>query len=413
MSDHHDHDHECGCAGLGRRAFLTMAGAAAGMVLLPLRQASAQATEIVIGSTISQSGPFLGIVQPFGKLSEAWVQQVNARGGIRLSSLGRSLPLRLVQYDDQSEPPTALRFYERMATVDKVNLFLGPFSSFVTNAALQASVTNMLPFFMVCANDSIMFEKRNEWATTGLAPASWEYRRLADLYAKKGGVKTFALASRDNLHENQAMEGFGDALRKAGFQVVYQEILPRDTKDFASAVLAIKQRNPDVVFIESLPPPFTLGFLKQARELGLNPKDVICGHAPVPVIRGMGNAAENILSCIYSFDGDTPDHKEYVGLCQQAGFEPWQYSESGIRYVAYKRIEDALRRAGSLDPAAIQKAMWETNLSLYGGELVVKHDNVGYGSLHPWPTQVKGGKHVSLWPLDQGVRRHEFKGGRW
>jgi branched-chain amino acid transport system substrate-binding protein len=413
MSNHHPQD--CGCHNhkLGRRSFLTMAAATAGMAMLPLRPVSAANDEIVIGGTLSQSGSFLGIVQPFPKLQQAWVDTVNARGGIHLSKLNKTMKLRLVLYDDQSDPAGTLRFYERMATVDKVNLFIGPFSSFLTNAALQAAVSHKLPFFMVCANDSIMFESRNEWRATGLAPAQWEYKRLAELYAKKGGVKTFALLSRDNLHENQAMEGFGDWLRKAGFQVVYQEIAPKDTKDFASIILAMKQKSPDVVFVEALPPPFTIGFFKQARELGLNPKDAIAGHAPIPVIKALGASAENIKSSIYSFDGDTPDHKDYVSLCRRAGFEPWQYSESGIRYVTYRRIEDALQRAGSLEPAAIRDAMWSANLSLYGGDLVIKQDPVGYGTLHPWPTQIQGGKHVSLWPLDKGVKSHQFKDGKW
>ncbi|MFQ5521092.1 MAG: ABC transporter substrate-binding protein, partial [Candidatus Methylomirabilia bacterium] len=195
--------------------------------------------------------------------------------------------------------------------------------------------------------------------------------------------------------------------------VVFEEIAPKDTKDFSSIILAMKQKSPDVVFVEALPPPWNIGFLKQARELGLNPKDVVVGHAPVPVIKAMGRSAENIVSARYSYEGTTADHKEFLAACRAAGFEPWQYSEAGIRYNAYKRIEDALKRAGSLDPEAIRKAMWETNLSLFGGELVVKHDERGYGTLHPWPTQIKKGKSVSLWPLDQGARTHEFKNGRW
>ena len=413
MNTHDTHD--WGRHVLGRRKFLSLAAASAGLVTIPLGTGvqGQMKKEIVIGGTLSKSGRFQGITKPFGALAEAWAAQVNARGGIYLKDLGKALPIRVVIYDDQTSPPTALKFYERLASVDKVDLFIGPFSSFLTNAALQASVTHNLPFFMVEASDSVLFETANRWRTTPLAPAQWEYKRHAEFYARKGGVKTFALLSRDNLHENQAMEGFGDWLKKAGFQIVYQNIVPKDIKDFSSVIFAIKQKNPDVVFIEALPPPMSIGFLKQARELGLNPKDIVVGHMPVPVIKAMGRSAENIVSSMYSFDGDTVDHKEYFALCKKAGFEPWQFSESGIRYVTYKRIEDALRRAGTLDPEAVRKAMWDTNLSMYGGELVVKHDQQGYGTLHPWPTQIKGGKHVSLWPLDKGVKVHEFKAGRW
>ncbi len=81
--------------------------------------------------------------------------------------------------------------------------------------------------------------------------------------------------------------------------------------------------------------------------------------------------------------GETPDHREYLAICRAAGFEPWQFSESGIRYNSYRRIEDALKRAGSLDKEAIRRAMWETNLPLFGGKMVEQHDSRGYGTLHP------------------------------
>ena len=391
----------------------TMVLSSTGVIFTGSALASSHQKEIVIGGTLAQSGPFQGIVKPFAALANNWAKSINAKGGIYLKKMGKSLPVRFVIYDDKTSPPTALKFYERMATVDKVDLFIGPFSSFLTNAALQAAVTHKIPFFMVEANDSIMFKKANYWAATGLAPAEWEYKRMADFYALKGGVKTFALLSRDNLHENQAMQGFAKYLKKNGFQVVYQKIVPKSTKDFSSVILGMKQKNPDVVFLEALSPPFGIGFLKQARELGLNPKDVIVGHMPVPVIKAMGKSGENILSSLYSFDGNSADHREFNALAKTTGFKPWQFSEAGIRYTAFKRIEDALKRAGSLNKEDIRNAMWAANISMYGGELVIKHNKVGYATLHPWPAQVQGGKHVSLWPLDVGVKRHRFKNGKW
>ena len=367
--------------------------------------------EILIGGTLSQSGPFQGITRPFQKFADAFAEHINSKGGVKLSKMNTSLPIRFVIYDDQTDTATALKFYEKMATVDKVDIFIGPFSSLLTNAAVQAAKTHKIPFFMVEANDSIMFTEANPWATTGLTRAQDEYKRHADFYLKKKGVKTFALLARDNLHENQAMEGFGEWLKKHGFQVVYQNIAPKDTKDFSSVILAIKQKNPDAVFVEALAPPWNIGFLKQARSLGLKPKEMIVGHVPVPVIKAMGESSENIVSTLYSYDGDTEDHKLFNELVAKTGFEPWQFSELGIRFSAFVRIIHALEQAGTTDKEAVRKAMWETNMKIWGEE--EKHDQLGYGTIHPWPTQIKGGKHVSLWPLEKGVQIHQPKAGKW
>lgn len=398
-----------------RRKFITLASAAAaGMAVIPLGgSAMAAKTEIVIGATLSQSGRFQGIIRPFGKLLQVWADGINAKGGIYLRKINKTLPIRLVIYDDQSSPPTALKFYERLAAVDKVDFFMGPFTSFITNAALQAAVKHKLPMFMVEANDSAMFEKPNRWRATGLSPAKTEYTRVVQLLAKKGGVKTFALLSRDSLHEKQAMEGFGEMVKKAGMEVVYQKIAPKDTRDFSSIILAMKQSKPDVVFIEWIPPPGNIGFLKRARALGLNPKDVVVGHAPVPVIKALGRSMENVLSALYFFEGDSPHHREFFAMCKKAGFEPWQYSEAGIRYVTFKRIEEALVTAGSLEPEEVRRAMWQSNFSLYDGDIRIKTDKKGYGTLHPWPSQIKNGKPVSLWPLSKGVEIFEHKNGQW
>jgi branched-chain amino acid transport system substrate-binding protein len=408
-------DARCSSVFVTRRAFLARMATATGALLLkPAHRlwAATERSEILIGGTMSQSGRFQAIVQPFTALANAWAERVNQRGGIVLQSEGKALPIRFVIYDDQSTPPTALKFYERLATVDKVEVFIGPFSSFLTNAALQASITHQIPFFMSEANDAVMFENPNKWSTTGLAPAEWEYKRIAELYAKKGGVQTFAILGRENLHERGSVAGFAAEVRKHGLQVVYENLAPTDTKDFASIVLAIKQQNPDVILVEGIAPPWTIQFLKQARALGLTPKDLVVGHCPVPVIQALGQSAENVVSAIYSFDGDTPDHQEFQAICKAAGFEPWQYSEAGIRYRTYRRIEDALKRAGSLDKEAIRAAMWATNLTLFGEE-VITHDEKGYGTDYPYPVQVKNGKHVSLWPLSRGLEIHQFKSGKW
>lgn len=385
---------------------------AALLLAFPVSGALAAGHEIVIGGTLAQSGRLQGIIRPFPKLFKAWADQVNARGGIYLSKLGKSLKIRTVLYDDQSSPPTALKFYERLATVDKVDLFIGPFTSFMTNAALQATVTHGIPMFMVEANDSVMFEKANKWRATGLAPAQWEYKRVVELYARKGGVKRFALLSRDSLHENQAREGFGNWARKAGMTVVYEQSAPKGTKDFASIITAIRQTKPDVVFIEWIPPPGNIAFLKQARSLGLNPKDIVVGHMPIPVVKAMGKSGENLVGMLYSFVGDSKDYQDFLAMCRAAGFEPWQYSEAGIRFVTFKRIEAALKKAGSLDKEAIRQAMWDVDLTVFGS-VRIKQNAKGYGTLHPWPIQIQGGKYVSLWPLDEGVRTHRFKSGKW
>jgi len=399
-----------------RKGGLAIALAVAAVLLLAVRPAASLAqgtpTEIRIGGTISMSGPMQPIVRPFQKLAETWADRINAKGGIYLKQYGKSLPVHFIYYDDKSDPTVALSLYERLATVDKVDLFIGPFSSGLNNAAVQAALTHKIPYFVPEGNDAVIYNTPNPWRTTGLAPAEDEYDRLVQLYGRLRGVSRFAILARDNLHEVASAKSFGEKLAKLGFTVVYQEIAPKETNDFSSLILKMKEANPDAVMVESLPPSFSIQFAKQARELGLNPKEFIIGHMPVPVIKALGDGAENVTSALYFFDGDTPDHKEFKSLCEAAGFEPWQFSESGIRYRTYRRIEDALTRAGTLDHEAVRKAMWDADFVLFGDERM-KIDSRGYGTDVPYPAQVKNGKMVPQWPLDKAVREHVYKSGKW
>ena len=71
---------------------------------------------IKIGFGMAQTGP-LG---PNGKSAllamDIWVEEINAKGGL----LGR--PVKLVHYDDQSNPSTVPGIYTKLLDVDKVDI---------------------------------------------------------------------------------------------------------------------------------------------------------------------------------------------------------------------------------------------------------------------------------------------------
>ena len=91
--------------------------------------------EIKIGATIALSGRFKGLVGTFDKLGDEWAGLINERGGIYVTEYGKKLPIRFVVYDDASKPENARKFYEKMATDPSITFFMGPFSSFISNAA--------------------------------------------------------------------------------------------------------------------------------------------------------------------------------------------------------------------------------------------------------------------------------------
>ncbi|MBW1997342.1 MAG: ABC transporter substrate-binding protein [Deltaproteobacteria bacterium] len=379
----------------------------AGMTMIASSLWAAEPKEIKIGTTLALSGRFKGLVGEFDKLGDAWTSLINERGGIYVKEYGKKLPIKFVVYDDASKPENARKFYEKMAGDPSISFFMGPFSSFISNAAITVAAKHKIPMVLVCANDAVLFEKPNYWRVTQLRPAEWEWRRLVPIYKKKGGLKTFATLTMDTLHNKGATKGFQQALKENGFQVVYSGVAPPPTKNFASMITKIKKANPDAVAIEALSVAFTIGFLKQMREAGFKPKEVIIGHVTKHVIDALGPYAENITGLAYYFPGETQDHRDFLEITRRAGFTWGEFMESGIRFWAYRTIQSAIELAGTLDRNRIMDTLWNMEIKIMGETM--KHDTKGYGTLSAYPCQVKGGQFVSIWPLEKALKLHQFK----
>ena len=82
-----------------------------------------------IGGTLALTGPLAATALVHKITGEIYVEQLNRKDGL----LGR--PVEWVLLDDQSKPDLARTLYERLITVDKVDLLIGPYA---TGAILSA-----------------------------------------------------------------------------------------------------------------------------------------------------------------------------------------------------------------------------------------------------------------------------------
>jgi branched-chain amino acid transport system substrate-binding protein len=81
---------------------------------------------VTFGTTISSTGRYSTLADKWRGMTIEFAKMINEKGGINLKGCGKKLPLKIVIYDDQSVPSTAVSLFERMATVDKVDFFVGP-----------------------------------------------------------------------------------------------------------------------------------------------------------------------------------------------------------------------------------------------------------------------------------------------
>src|SRR5262245_44870781 len=103
---------------------LTIALAAVLVVAVVLRAGAAPSgTPIKIGGTLALTGPLAATALLHKITAEIYVEELNRGNGL----LGR--PVEWILLDDQSKAEVTRSLYEKLITVDKVDLLMGPYAT--------------------------------------------------------------------------------------------------------------------------------------------------------------------------------------------------------------------------------------------------------------------------------------------
>ncbi len=235
------------------------------------------ATEIVIGASRDITGPQAGF-QAFGfpPLYKAWIEEVNAAGGIDVG--GKKLKVRLIEYDDASDTATCVKNIEKLCTQDKVNFLFGPTGTAMLFAA--APIANKYKTIMLCG----------EGGATTLEPQlvnmpyvfavlnysnHFQIPMFVDLIAEKG-AKTVYICFMNDLHGAEYNLTMQSECGLRGIQVVQAKSIPISITDMDPIVKEAKDLNPDVFCMFAYPNQNIL-FMTTAMALDFNPKCILVG----------------------------------------------------------------------------------------------------------------------------------------
>jgi branched-chain amino acid transport system substrate-binding protein len=228
------------------------------------------AEPFTIGLNLGQTGA----LAPNGKAAllamQIWVEDTNAKGGL----LGR--PVKLITYDDQSNPALVPGIISKLLDVDHVDILIaGNGTNMVAPAlplAMQRNLT-LIGLFGLDVNSE--FHYKNYFS---IIPAGGEHPKeafSAGFFAMAAAAsprpKTIALVGADAEFARNAVDGARVQAKRDGYQIVYDKTYPPTTTDYAPIIRAIQATSPDMVFVGSYPPD-TVGMVRAANEVGLNAK---------------------------------------------------------------------------------------------------------------------------------------------
>ena len=368
--------------------------------------ALAAGDEVVVGGTLALSGRFSGDVKTFKTLMDNYAAMINEKGGIKIG--GKARKLRFKIYDDNSNPGKARQLYERLITVDKVDLLIGPYSSPITFGTSGVAEKHKVPFVAVEANATALYKRKFKWLVGVLASGELWSHNYFDMLKAEGKAKTVAFITQDHLHAKDVYNGAVKYARKQGFKVVFDEVASPKITDFTSAITKMKAARPDIVHISSFQ-PFAVTFVKQAVAQGLKPMEFHAIHHGKGFSSGVGRLADGVTGEGYWVPGMSIGNVDFFqGVLKRSGFTVGEYPWSAIRVPAMDVILDALKRAGSTDRNKVMAALKSTNLVTIGGR--IRFAKNGSGTMNTIVTQIRGGKYSLVWPKGPGypTKKHLY-----
>ena len=343
---------------LGRRlraAVLSVAAALALAFAVPAKAADQNPITIGFGMALT------GGLAPNGKAAllamQIWAENVNAHGGL----LGR--PVKLVYYDDQSNPSTVPGIYTKLLDVDHVDLVVSGYGTNMIAPAMPVIIQHnrtFLGLFGLAVNSEFHYPNYFSFVPTGGAEPKESFAAgfFATAMAQKPQPKTLAIVGADAEFSHNAMDGARVWAKKDGLKIVYDQTYPPSTADYSPIIRVIQATHPDLVLVCSYPPD-TVGMVRAANEVGLKTKLFGGGMVGLqsPAIKSQLGP---LLNGIVDYDFWLPWSKEaspelfafikeYQAKAGAAGVDPLGYYLPPFAYGMMQVLQDAVEATKSLD----------------------------------------------------------------
>ena len=361
-----------------RRAF------AASLAAAPLlwRTASAQSGEpIRIGLGMALTGGLAAVGKSGLLAMQIWAENVNAKGGL----LGR--PVRLIFYDDQSNPSTVPGIYTKLIDVDKVDLVISGYATNMVAPAMPIVMQKGRLFFGLFSlgiNVEYKYPKYFSMLVFGPDPKPEFSKGWFEIaMAQDPRPQTVALVTADAEFGRNALDGARQNVKKHGLKTVYDRAYPPTTVDFTPILRAVQATNPDIVYVASYPPD-TVGLLRTINEIGLKTNmfgGALVGVATAALRQQLGPLLNGIVvgelwepAPTMNVPGIWEFLKQYQAKAPAEGVDPLGYFLPPFAYAEMQVLEQAIKAVGSLNEDKLAEYMHTHPFQTIVGEITFGPD---------------------------------------
>ncbi|MBE9610099.1 branched-chain amino acid ABC transporter substrate-binding protein [Chitinilyticum piscinae] len=341
---------------------------------------------------IGVAGPLTGPLAHIGKDTEYGVRMaaddINAAGGLELA--GKKYKIEIVAEDDQADPKTATAVAQRLVDA-KVAGVVGHVTSGATIPASkiysEAGIPQLTP-----SSTAIPFTNQGFKTTFRMIANDAAQGKVLGSYAvEKLKVKKVAIIDDRTAYGQGLADEFEKAAKAAGAEVVKREFTSAQETDFSSILTNVKSAKPELVFFGGMDAQGA-PLKKQMTKLGVNaqllgPDGLSTGE----FLKLAGNDAEGTIT---SQPGQPKEQLQgaqdfFTKFKAKFNVDVQLYAPNS--YDALMVLVEAMKRAGSADPAKYLPEMAKTDYTGLTGKIAFdEKGDLKDGAITVY--QAKGGK---------------------
>jgi len=354
-----------------------------------------------IGGTLALTGPLAPTALLHRIAGEIYVEELNKGSGL----LGR--PVEWVLLDDQSKPDLARSLYEKLVTVDKVDLLMGPYATSAILSAMGVAqrYQKVLVHHTFGMPHLAKYEMHFPTAAFGPEPNRTVPATVFDaLAATSKPPKTVAIVTSKFPSAQFQSAGAREVAEKRGLKVALYLEYEFGTRDWGALAARIKDANADFLWVGAL----GLGgnqLLEAMKKLDYTPpRHFHLFPAPGP----LAVAPDGKLALSTTVFEEHPPFMNNRGAARLVPLfreravkanVPYPYvdTQAGGSFAAWQVLEAAVTATRSLDDKTLGQWLRKNRVDTIIGPLRFDGPN-NYGDDLFKVKQVQDGKWVVVWP---------------
>lgn len=301
--------------------------------------------------------PSSGALAVFGRdAKKAWefaAKEANAKGGVD----GHKVELITAQTD--GTPAATVRAARKASTQDGAH-FIGAVMTSPEHGALQQQLPsiNALSFNGLGKDDALTGKQCSANAFRTVQSTAMDVDAIAKSLAALPARK-WAIQAVDYATGHTSAKVFTAAAKKAGKQVVLTQYAPLNTTEFGSYISKLKSSGADGLFAVEYGAD-GVAFINQGAQFKLfDGFKTVLGFNMVsePLFKALGDKVVGFYNNIgYVHQLDNAKNQAFVSAWK-AAYKSDPYYVEADNYISAQTLFEAVRKAGSVDPTAVRRAL--------------------------------------------------------